>query len=397
MLPRSLLHRFRLDPIFVGLLLVLVMSGPRSHAQTATAPFSIAKRVSNPAAAMTRGFQTIALMAQRRDEKSQVLNLTNSSFTEDLIIHEATLHGAWKVLGDMRLELDTAYQTGEKTKKNNIATASYNSDTTLKDGVDLVPVQFVLAQKLTPSIDIGLKGLYTGADVKTKNNYRTVVNSTTTLVDDQSTLKASFLVVGIGLTYEVFQNVYLGYTADFNEFKTQQIFNGSSTADGTSSPTTTSTLNFNTSRTKTVRRDTLGIATLLGDPKKSAFRLELSGERISPLTDRAGLNEGRLYQGTIEAQWLYFHLGVVYGISEGYLVDPNNLIPYFLKFEEFSNRSRTNLEFITGLRTSKGHSLSASYSYSKENIREQISSSDSQTYPTELATQIIGVSYSYVF
>ena len=379
----------------VGPVLLSLLSGPSSRAQVVTSQFSVAERVSNPAVIVTRGFGSVAFSGERRIEQSNVLNLTNASFTEDLTIDEIRAHASTSFSRDIRAEIDAAFQRGEKLKKNSITSTDYNDQSTSKDNVDLAPVQIVVGRRLNSSFNVGLKGLATLADFKTGTVYRVNVGGGLRAVDAQTELNARLLIFGIGLTYELMPSVFLG--SDFNEFKTQRRLKGSYRSTKGTEPTYVSTGDQDVTQVKSVRRDTVGLGTLVGDPKRNAFRAEVSAERISPLTDRAGLNEGRLYRATAEAQWLYFHLGVKYEKSEGYMVDPNNLIPYFLKFEEFSNRAKSDVGFIGGLRSEKGHSFSLFFSSSTERVNEQITSTDSQSYETEIKSQSYGVSYSYLF
>lgn len=52
------------------------------------------------------------------------------------------------------------------------------------------------------------------------------------------------------------------------------------------------------------------------------------------------------------------------------MIDSYDLIPYFFKFEEFSSQKKVDYGIYGGLKSSKGHSFSASLTVSTENVEQ---------------------------
>lgn len=382
--------------IFFTLVLGFIYTGP-AQSQVVTAPYSVSHRLMNPAAAVTRQYRSFALGLENNLEKAEVLNLQNSSITEEITINQALVHGAWIWWKKAYFELDIAFQSGEKTKKNIYSSSGVETTQTNEDSLNLVPLQILVGKKLSPSFNGGLKFLTTMANVKTNNNYRNGSDGATTTVAERNKLDARLFVGGVGLTYNLSSNFAISYAADFNQFRFVRDIQGTSSTTTSGNTSSAQTTNLQSTVATTVRRDIAGIGFSAGTPRSSAFRSEISYERIAPLEERDDLKEGRLMRATAETQLAFFHVGVEYTSRQGYMLDSYNLIPFFFKFEKFSNVATKDYGFFGGFKSAKGHSIGGSINFSNETVKEQLSKSDPTLYDVERSTQTIGINYSYVF
>lgn len=380
----------------ISLWIAFFIFGP-ARAQVVTAPYTVSQRLMNPAAAVTRRYQTIAVALESTNEKMNVLGLSESNFVEKITINQLLIHSAWRTQKNYFFELDVAYQAGVKTKENSDSSSGTTFSQTNEDHLNLIPVQFMVGKPLSPTINGGIKTIATMAKVNTTTEYRNGFDDRTTTVSDRNKLDAQLIVVGLGLSYSPEKSLSFSYAADFNQFRFGRNATGSATTITTGNSTQTSTIDIQSNTSILVRRDILGVGFSSGDHRSTAFRTELSYERISPIQEMKTLKEGNKIRATAEAQWSFFRFGVEYTTSKGYMIDSYNLIPYFFKFEKFSNIAVTDLGFFGGFRSTKGHSVGASFSQSSEQGKESLSTSDPNEYDVDRKTTNMGLSYSYVF
>lgn len=380
---------------WVGLFIVIF--GSYAKSQSVTAPFSVSQRLMNPAAAVTRPFKTMAFNFENSQENSKVLGLVGSEVSEKIQINQLVAHVSGVIKQKWFVEADVAYQAGKKDTKNEFSDQGFNQVNNNKNEINLMPIQIQVGTALNTSFNVGAKVLGTFAKFDTSSIYSTSSQGQRNNFTSDNKLDGRLIVLGIGTVYNVNKFFSLSYAADFNQFNFDRNVQGQSTFISSGNSQQQTVFDIQSSTVTTIRRDILGIGYSSGNTKGNAFRSEISVERLTPLSLKDNLKDGLQIRGTAEVQWSYFHLGAEYVTREGYMIDSYDLIPYFFKFEEFSNQKKVDYGVYGGLKSSKGHSFGASFTISTENVEQQLSVSDSNIYPMERKSQKLGLSYSYVF
>jgi hypothetical protein len=381
----------------VWILMTMFTLGLHVQAQSVTAPFSVSQRLMNPAAAVTRPLRSVALNFENSQENSKVLGLVGSEISEKIEINQLVAHASGVFQQKWFVEVDGAYQAGTKNTKNEFSDQGAIQTNNNKNEINLMPVQIQAGRVINSSFNLGLKLLATFAKVDTSSIYSTSFEGQNTSSTSNNKLDGRLIVLGMGTVYNVNKFFSVSYAADFNQFNFDRNIQGQSTFASTGNSQHQTNIDIQSSTVTTIRRDILGLGFSSGNTKGNAFRSEISVERLTPLSIKANLKDGIQIRATAEAQWSYFHLGAEYITREGYMIDSYDLIPYFFKFEEFSNQKKVDYGIYGGLKSSKGHSFSASLTVSTENVEQQLSVSDSNVYPMERKSQKLGLSYSYVF
>lgn len=385
---------FRFSGIDYLKIFFLLFVSSFAYAKSVTAPLSPDQGLINPAAATTRNFKGFSMRLSQQTEVTEALDLSASTLKSTIAIQSLESHFAWD-LGPIYFGLDLLPQIGQKKMGNEFNSTENTASSSLKNELRLFPVQGILAIKLGNWASVGVKTLSTSAKVRINQNYQTNLQYFSNEVSETNELDTQFLVTGIGSTFPLFNSgIFAAYSAEYTKLKVTQTLHSSISRTEIGSTQLTVT-DIDRTETREVRRDIIG----LGYFKKfgrNAFRLEASYEKVPPL-GQTQLQDGKLYRYIAEGVWSIFQFGLEWRRISGYYIDAYNLIPYYFKFEQFSNTTRDEFGVFGGLRTTKGHSLGLSYFGSSKIDKFKFSSSDETLYRSRQKTDSFSLGYTYIF
>lgn len=383
-------------PIFTGLAFYLAfLVAFNADARVSTAPTSPDQRLINPAAASARKFLGFSLDLNRDLETSKVLNLIDSSLevaTQVDSVNAAQVSRS----GKTTWEIAVSPQMGVKKTTSSYEDGSQNgaSDSSLE--LVTVPMQALAGFRLSPGLSVGLKLLYTQAQFEGANDYSFVVNGYRETTNERVKFDGKFLVVTPGVLFELGSTGFsMAYVAETFFFTNEQNNSGTRTTNGAES-VSTSTVEVRSRDSLTVRKDIFGVGYQSKFMGNNAFRLDVSLEKMPPLSKNPYALQGELLRAIMELNFSYFRAGVEWSRQKGYYVDPTNLVPYFFNVDQFSDQAVDDIGFFGGLRTSKGHGFGISFSQSTTTASESLSFAGSPQ-EVEKKNTTYSVSYSYVF
>lgn len=371
-----------------------MQTGP-VDALVVTAPLQSSQPLVNPSAAATRVLRGVFVRAGRDEEKTTTLNLTDSSFEFETVLNSADFAASWSNRSTFT-ELNVSLQNGEKKTNSNVNSATFGeSSASINNKINLVPVQAVLAYKATPSWSFGIKQLFNFAKYDSQDDMSLLRGAEFTKTSNDDRLKANFSFTSIGATYALGAGFFFGAGAEGVLLQTNRKTLGDYSLDD-SGNITRNKIDNDEKRSNLVIKQNYG----LGYLKKfspSTLRLEVSYERMPPIDQGDHLSDGERVRGTIEALWSIFHFGVEVTTRKGYFVDANYLVPYFFKFEQYSDESIFDYRIFGGFRSAKGHGFGASFFKSTSEFKERLSVADPAFYDIQRKSLSFGLSYTYLF
>lgn len=367
----------------------------QAFAKAVTAPLAPDQGLINPAAVTTRTFKSFSANLGRQQEVTEATQLQDSALTTTIVVNSLDVHLIWD-FKPLFFEIDLLPQKGEKKTDNTYSGSGGSSQSHSKDSLTLIPLQAIAALRLGNYGSIGVKSLTTVAKVDVTQRYQSTQDGFSSSVDERNQLDTQFKVFGAGATLNLFNTgLYAAYSAEFTDLKITQDFLGSNARTiGNSSYVVVS--DYEKTQTRKVRRDVYGVG-YLKKFSRNTVRLEASYEKIPPLSDSTNLKDGEMYRYIGETIWSYFHLGCEWRQIKGYYVDAYNLIPYYFNFAQFTNSTRNEYGVFGGLRSSKGHSVGASFFISTNEDKQRFSATDTNEYKARQTTTSMSLSYTYLF
>ena len=208
--------------------------------------------------------------------------------------------------------------------------------------------------------------------------------------------RSEFRGIGYGITFEKgsyslgIDYLPLDYEAEYNVKETQ--VNGSETQNFDIDPTFLKTK---------IKRKSIGLSALFGDPKSKALRFEVSYQKMNSLLNKKFTFFSNFLDGerkTFVAEFIRkpFYATFTVTDTKGDYIDFKNLINYIISPEAITGDTKRNFKITGGLVSSNGHSLSGSFSSSKSETSEGIYPGSTPLTANTKKTSI-GLSYSYRF
>lgn len=373
-----------------------VLSSAISAARVATPPSTPDQVLINPALAALRPYAGMALNLNRDLDTTTALGLIDSSLVISTSIDSINANNVWRSQ-DYTWEFSVAPQSGVKKIVSTSVQNSITNDFSSENKLTLIPVQGLVSKKVSSQTAVGLKVIYSYAnfDSTTKYAYSNGEGGSQEISDAEE-VKGQFLILAPGVVYQLgTSGLSFSYLAEFMQFTSEDNLAGTNSGTG-GGTTSTSITNLKTKDTVSIRKDVVGIGYTTKFSGGNSLRVELSIEKMPPLSKGTFFQYGQLNRFIGELSYSYFQVGTEVTQKQGYYVDPNNLIPYFFKQDQYNKKATTELGFFGGLRTSKGHGVGISFSNSTEDTTEPLSPSGGDL-PVEKKTSSYSLSYSYLY
>lgn len=387
---RKICEKYLIGFVFSGLSLCPCLS----MAQVATAPLSSDQRLVNPAAATSRIFQGYNFNARRELEKTAAPTRSDSSLNIETQVDSFNFNGGWRH-ENFCFEANLLPQVGKRVTNSTWSESGVGRSSEFARQLSLIPLQGVAAMQLGRLGSVGVKALYTHADVNAANKVGYTYDLDTETVDRTGSQSFGFLAVTAGFTAEVFSSgFFVAYSSEYLQEKSDENFS-TTTSYFSTDANLASTVNTSGKKTTSLRKDILGIGYVHKMSGNEVVRTDLSYEKM-PSRDLT-IPDGQLVRLVTEATWSYFHAGAQLTSTSGYYIDPYNLIPYFFGTQDLTAQSTIEYGFFGGLKSSKGHGFGLSYSQSKEKKDERLSQNSSSTINVERQLTTFSLSYSYIF
>jgi len=371
-----------------ALLFFILFGSTTAQGKTVSAPLSANQALVNPAAGASRTFQSHSLRLNR--------NLETATLVDFAGVHVDTQVDTFEFISAYRWDAVFAEVSFFPQSANKVTVDGIKDN---NNRLLLFPLQVVAGYDLGPLGSVGLKFLQTEADSKLTEDLSISNPDQTTTSTGLTSLAARYRVVGLGLAMSLYDSRYFfSYAADFTELKSREDVRIESRTTGTTGGSTeAATLDFTRSSAQWVRKDIFGLGYRSKGNEQNAIRLELSYERIPPLSKNTYLGEGTLIRAVAEGTWTLFHGGVEFKRRKGFYVDAMNLIPYFFNFEKFSDTPIDEVGFFGGFKLSRGQSVGLSYFESQETKKERFIAGLAQEFEVKRKTKSFGLSYQVVF
>lgn len=270
-----------------------------------------------------------------------------------------------------------------ETKYTRVDNKGIDPINVIENSMDISNLHANLAIKPFSFLSLGIH--YAKADLveKRQDNYKIGGGES----NSETTANITMTGRGGGVTIKVPGNIYLAYSYAQYDLDID--------ATGTSSGSYGSST-FNRRAINKFKLATYGIAYMVGKKKSKSFRVEIS-EKLNS-TDIARLHMGRRRTFSVEAMTKKLYGGFSVMSSRGDRVNFQNIVDAVTGERVNTNEESLSFTGSGGFRTSKGHSIGGSLSYSNINIKSQISSyNEDNLFESNIENIAVGASYAYIF
>tara|TARA_B110001454_G_scaffold219204_1_gene252216 strand:- start:33425 stop:34564 length:1140 start_codon:yes stop_codon:yes gene_type:complete len=374
---------------------VCVFATTVSVGQVATSAYFMDQRLINPAVTTSRSVFGLSLQLKKQTETDHVLDLVDSSIDVSTTVETVDINNSFQA-GPFNCEVNLAPQSGLKVTDTVSVAQSALGSKSFSSKVSFVPIQLAMGYRSSSDIKYGIKLLYTSFNLSDLSMYSYGTSSATITVDYDGLFSGNFLVFAPGILYEIKNTgISFGYVADIYQFDQKQSSNSMQTQK-TSSMSMTTNENTNSQDKVTVKKDILGVGYFQKIGQNKSIRLDLSFEKMPPISRSDYFTNGELSRVVAELNLSIFRLGIESTLKKGFYVDPYNLVPFLYNQGKSFNESVSEISFFGGFKTQKGHGLGAFYSASSATVQERSESFES-FQKIERKSSKINLSYSYVY